>query len=190
MSARGSLWLPLVILMLLAALSYWIEQSVQLPDNGNGSERKDPEGIMENFDALRTDAAGQPHYRLTARTLRHYSGSKRTELESPRIVQLDPKIGEVSVVADKATVSSDGHEVDLRGNVHAVRAAHAGQSALSLKTAQVLVFPDRDLLRAPGAVEINDANLNVQASAMEFNYKQRVIKLTGRVHARYANAKR
>jgi len=188
-SARGSLWLPLAILLLLAALSYWIERSVQISDNGNGTERKDPEGIMENFDAMRTDATGQPHYRLTARKLKHYSGSKRTELESPRLVQLDPKTGEISVVAQQASVSSDGHEVDLRGNVQVLRAAREGQSALSLETERLLVFPERNLLSAPGPVDINDANFNVHASAMEFNSKLRVIKMTGRVKARYTYGK-
>jgi len=38
-------------------------------------------------------------------------------------------------------------------------------------------------------VEISDANLNVHAGAMEFNSKQRVIKLTGRVQARYTYGK-
>jgi lipopolysaccharide export system protein LptC len=77
------LWLPLAILLLLAALSYWIERSVQISDNGNGAERKDPEGIMENFDALSTDTAGRPHYRLTARKLKHYSDSKRADWSRP-----------------------------------------------------------------------------------------------------------
>jgi len=66
MIARGSLWLPLAILLLLAALSFWIERSVELPASDSPSARTDPEGIMENFDALRTDPAGNPHYRLSA----------------------------------------------------------------------------------------------------------------------------
>ena len=60
---------------------------------------------MENFDALRTDPAGKPHYRLSAKKLKHYSGSQRTELESPRFVQLDIEAGEVSVVAHNRPTS-------------------------------------------------------------------------------------
>ena len=56
---------------------------------------------------------------------------------------------------------------------------------MTLRTAQLLVFPERDLLRAPGAVDIRDATLAVRAGAMEYDARQRVIKLTGRVHARY-----
>ena len=189
MIERGSLWLPLSILLLLAALSFWIERSVQVTPNGSPTARTDPEGIMENFDALRTDAAGRPHYRLSARKLKHYSGSKLTELESPRFVQLDAQAGEVSAVARQATVSPDGNEVDLHGDVSVLRAARPGQSAMSLRTARLLVFPERDLLRAPGAVDIRDNTLTLRAGAMEYDARQRVIKLTGRVQARYISGR-
>ncbi|MBU1395349.1 MAG: LPS export ABC transporter periplasmic protein LptC [Gammaproteobacteria bacterium] len=185
MITRGSLWLPLAILLLLAALSFWIERSVQLTATGSDAAQTNPEGIMENFDALRTDPTGKPHYRLSAKKLKHYSGSKRTELESPRFVQLDVEAGEVSAVARQATVSPDGDEVELLDDVFVERAARPGQSAMTLRTERLLVFPERDLLRAPGAVEILDATLAVRAGAMEYDAGQRLIKLTGRVHARY-----
>ena len=189
MITRGSLWLPLAILMLLAALSFWIEQSVQLTADGGAAAQTDPEGIMENFDALRTDPAGRPHYRLSAKKLKHYSGSKRTELESPRFVQLDVEAGEVSAVARQATVSADGNEVELLGRVIVDRAARPGQSAMTLRTERLLVFPENDRLRAPGAVEVVDATLNVRAGAMDYDIEKRLIKLTGRVQARYISQK-
>lgn len=189
MIGRGSLWLPLAILLLLAGLSFWIERSVQLEASRNGPAHTDPEGIMENFNALRTDAAGQPHYRLSARRLKHYSNSKLTEMESPHFVQLGAQSGEVDVVAQEATVSADGNEVDLRGEVEVLRAAHAGQSAMSLRTARLIVFPERDFMRAPGAVAIRDAVLDVRAGAMEYDAAKGVIKLTGRVKARYLSGK-
>lgn len=189
MITRGSLWLPMAILLLLAALSFWIEQSVRVTPDGGEAAQTDPEGIMENFDALRTDPAGRPHYRLSAKKLKHYSGSKRTELESPRFVQLDPEAGEVTVVARQAKVSPDGNEVELLGRVVVDRAARPGQSAMTLRTERLLVFPEHDRLRAPGAVEILDATLNVRAGAMDYDIGKRLIKLTGRVQTRYVSQK-
>jgi len=189
MISRGPLWLPLAILLLLAALSFWIEQAVQRPSNGTLAKQSDPEGIMEHFNALRTDSEGKPHYRLTAQRLKHYTGSKLTELDSPRFVQMDAEAGEVSAVAVEATVSPNGNEVDLRGGVIVERAARPGQSVMTLRTERLLVYPDRDQLRAPGAVEIVDATMQVRAGAMEYDAKQRVIKLTGRVHARFISGK-
>ncbi len=108
MITRGSLWLPLAILLLLAALSFWIERSVQLTETGSEASQTDPEGIMENFDALRTDPAGKPHYRLSAKKLKHYSGSRRTELESPPSSNSTPKPasecrGKAATVSSTAT---------------------------------------------------------------------------------------
>lgn len=185
MIERGSLWLPLAILLVLAGLSFWIERAVQLPASGTGTERADPEGIMEDFSALRTDPEGRPQYRLSARRLRHYSNSRLTELEDPRFAQLDAKTGEISAQAKQATVSPDGKEVELVGQVKLARQARPGQSALSLTTSRLLVFPDQHLLRAPGSVEIRDATLTVTAGAMEYRTDRRLIKLTGRVKARY-----
>lgn len=185
MIARGSLWLPLAILLVLAGLSFWIERSVQLPANGKQAAHSDPEGIMENFDALRTDPAGNPQYRLSAKRLKHYSGSKLTEMESPRFVQLDAQAGEVSAVAREATISPNGDTVDLRGDVRVERAARTGQSLMRLRTSQLIVYPERNLLRAPAAVELQDKNLNLRAGAMEYHAERRIIKLTGRVKARY-----
>jgi lipopolysaccharide export system protein LptC len=189
MIARGSLWLPLAILVALAGLSFWIERTVQLPANGSQADGSDPEGIMENFDALRTDPAGHPQYRLSAKRLRHYSGSKLTEMESPRFVQLDPRAGELRAAANLATISADGNEVDLRGDVRMTRAARVGQPLMTLRTARLLVYPDRELLRAPGTVEIQDRMLSLRAGAMEYNARNRIVKLTGRVKARYISGK-
>lgn len=190
MIERGSLWLPLAILLLLAALSFWIERLVEFPANGSASKaRVDPEGIMENFNALRTDAEGKPQYRLSAKTLRHYSNSKFTELESPHFTQLDAQTGDVSAVSSQATVSPDGNEVDLHGNVVVERAARAGQSLMTLRSARLLVFPEHNLLRSPGPVEIHDATLDLSADAMTYDAKLRILKLTGRVRARYLSGK-
>ncbi|MCA1977820.1 MAG: LPS export ABC transporter periplasmic protein LptC [Thiobacillus sp.] len=182
---RGSLWLPLVILLVLAGLSFWIERSVQAPGTDTTSDKVDPEGIMEDFDALRTDALGNPEFRLSAARLKHYTGSKRTELESPRFIQIDKQAGELSAAARAATVSPDGNEVDLFGDVRVMREARPGQSAMTLTTARLLVYPERKLLRAPGAVEVTDKTMALHAGAMEYRAGPRIVKLTGRVKARY-----
>jgi lipopolysaccharide export system protein LptC len=189
MSARGSLWLPLVILLLLTGLSYWIEHVVQQPVSTGQAAKTNPEGIMENFDALRTDPAGNPQYRLSAKRLKHYSGSKRTEMESPRFTQLNAQTGEISATAKQATVSPDGDEIDLHDEVRIVRAAQPGQSVMTLRTARLLVYPERNLLHAPGTVEVHDDTMELRAGAMEYNANQRIIKLSGRVNTRYLSGR-
>lgn len=189
MSARGSLWLPLVVLLLLAGLGYWIERVVQAPADTRQTTRSSPEGIMENFEALRTDLAGHPQYRLSAKRLKHYTGTKRTEMESPHFVLLSVQTGEIDTTARQATVSPEGDEVDLQGDVVVVRAAQPGQSVMTLRTARLLAFPDHNLLRAPGKIDVHDDIMDLHAGAMEYNANKRTIELSGRVKARYFSRK-
>lgn len=190
MIARGPLWLPLAILLLLAALSFWIERAVRMPTNGETSIKIEPEGIMENFDALRTDPEGHPQYRLSAKMLKHYSGNKRTEMDTPRFVHVDPSAGDVRADAARATVSPEGDEVDLQEHVVLVRAARPGQTAMTLRTDRLLVFPERDLLHSPGPISLDDGTLTAKAGAMEYDAKRRLVKLSGRVSARFQPVKR
>jgi lipopolysaccharide export system protein LptC len=185
MTARGPLWLPLAILLLLAALSSWIERAVRAPTGTDAAASIEPEGIMENFHALRTTPDGRPQYRLSAQTLKHYSGSKRSEMEAPRFAQLDPSAGDVQAEAMHATVSPDGDEIDLRGKVVIIRAARAGQAAMTLRTEHLLVYPQRDLLHAPGAVSLDDGTVAARAGTMKYDAKRRVVELSGRVKARF-----
>ena len=133
MSARGSLWLPLAILLLLAGLSFWIEQSVQLTSSASASAKTDPEGIMENFEALRTDPAGHPQYRLSAKRLKHYTGSKLTEMESPRFTQLDAQAGDVTPRPSRQPFQPMARKSICAATSSVVRAAKPGQSAMTLR---------------------------------------------------------
>lgn len=187
MIERGSLWLPLAILLLLAGLSFWIERAIQLAPESPGSAQSDPEGIMENFNALRTNLEGRQQYRLTAQRLKHYSDSKLTEMEMPRFTHFDTSQGDVTASSRQATVSPDGEEIDLTDDVVVVRSANTGTDSMILRTARLLVFPERNLLRAPGSVDVSDRTLSVRAGAMEYQTDLRIVKLTGRVKARYSS---
>ena len=188
MISRGSAWLPLAILLVLAGLSFWIESMVRLPANGAKGGRAEPESIIENFEAIRTNAEGNPQYQLSARKLRHYSGSSLTEMEHPQFVHLGYQGSELRAISDLATVSTDGKEVDLRGNVQIVRAATSEMADMMLKTAHLKIYLEQDRLSSPGAVEISDNLMVARAGSMDYDTKTRVIKLTGRVKARYDHA--
>jgi len=185
MIERGTLWLPLAILLVLAVLSFWIQRLVQLPAGVPLGAHAAPEGIMEDFRALRTDAQGRPLHRLSAQRFKHYTGSKLTVLEAPRFTQYDSQRGEIDASSQRATVSKDGELIDLTGNVRVTWQTTPGRPATVLTSARLKVFPDERLLRSPGRIEFSDPALHLVAGAMEYRTDLRTIKLTGRVKARY-----
>jgi lipopolysaccharide export system protein LptC len=189
MIGRGSLWLPFALLLLLAGLSFWLERTVQGPGNGAKTDSAEPESIVENFEALRTDKQGRPQFRLSARTLWHFSSDRPAELETPRFVHITQESGDMIATSHRATVSNDGKEITLLGRVNILRIASPGQPALNLDTERLLVFPESETMRAPGPVAMRGSGLNARGSAMELDAKRRVIKLAGRVRAQYQHAK-
>ena len=60
---------------------------------------------------------------------------------------------------------------------------------MTLRTARLLAYPERNLLRAPGTVDIHDDTMDLRAGAMEYRANQHTIELTGRVKARYISRK-
>ena len=190
MIGRSSLWLPLALLVFLAAISFWLSYTVQGSGKVSKLHASDPETIVENFSAIRTDPQGRLKERLSARKLTHFSGSKLSELDAPHLVQITPGAANITAVSERATISHDNKEVTMEKNVQITRAATAQESALTLTTQRLLVYSERDLLRAPGAVNIIGPGLKLRAASMEVQSKQRIIKLSGRVKALYQNAPR
>ena len=77
----------------------------------------------------------------------------------------------------------------MENNVRVTRAATPQNAALQVTTQRLLVYPKRELLRAPGPVNVQGPGLNLRAGRMEVQSKQRIIKFSGRVKALYQNAK-
>ena len=188
MMGRTSLWLPLVLLLFLAGVSAWLNYTVHGPQ-GKQKRESVPETIVENFESVRTDAAGRLKERLSANKLTHYSGSKLSVLEAPHLTQIARDAANLVAVSEHATISHDSEEVTMENNVRVTRAATPQNAALQLTTQRLLVYPKRDLLRAPGVVHVEGAGLNLTAGRMEVQSTQRIIKFSGRVKALYQNAK-
>jgi lipopolysaccharide export system protein LptC len=190
MIGRNSLWLPFTLLLFLAGISFWLNYTVQGPGSGNARHDSDPEAIVENFEAVRTDPQGRIKERLSGRKLTHFSGSKLSELEAPHLVQISPTVANMTAVSEHATISHDSNEVSMENNVRVTRAGATPESALTLTTQHLLVYPDQDLLRAPGRVDVKGPGLVLNAARMEVQSTRRIIKFSGRVKALYQNAKR
>lgn len=187
---RNAMWLPLVILALLAALSFWIEQSIQEGGNSLKNNGKEPDSIIENFKASSTDEAGIPRYRLTASKLSHYPANDVTLLEKPQFTHLHAKQGEMVVSSNRAQVSAKGEEVIFTDNVSLRRLSPENREALSLKSQTLKVLPDKEQILATHPVTITAPGLHVTANGMQLFGKTRILKLKGRVQAEFKNAPR
>jgi len=113
---------PLLLMLSLAALSFWLERTVREEEGAHPSLRRhDPDYIVDVLNHTRFDEKGAVESTLAAAKMLHYPDDDTTDLVAPRVVQTKPGEPRVTVTADRGTLSQNGEEVFLYGNVLMVR---------------------------------------------------------------------
>ncbi len=190
-ASRARYWLPLLPLLGMLAVTYWLNQQVQpesaQPDNG---ERHDPDAIVENFSAIKLNEQGVPRFVMAAKKMQHYPDDDSTTLEVPRLTTLSADRPAIHTIAKRGIVSSRGDEVFLHGDVEVLREASAQQDELTLHTEYLHVIPDLDLANTDRAVTITDARNTVHAIGLEMDNKARTLKLLSQVKSEHIPARK
>ena len=186
MKTRTNTVFSLALAAGLAALSMWLERMVQAPAVGQpNSLEHDPDFIVERFTATNLDKAGRPESRLSARRMTHYPDDETTELEEPRLVQFREQGPPVRISAERGTVTKDGEEVRLYGNVLVVREGTKGRPELQMETTFLQVLPKQDIARTPEAVVITEGASRLTGVGMDYNTKTRQLELKARVNGTF-----
>lgn len=190
MMDRITAWFPIMTLVLLAAVTVWLDRQVQPPEGPrDGTARHDPDYMIENIAATRIGADGNPRYTLSARRVTHYPDDDSTHLDAPRLVRFAPDQGPVTMSSRTALVSSNGADVYLMDDVKVVRAPYAKHSELVLETPYLHIVPDDDVAQTDKPVKIHDANTLISAVGLEFNNATRILKLLSHVRGTYDKRK-
>lgn len=190
MNDRTAIWFPIGLMLLLAAVTYWLARTVEHPQPGpEGAARHDPDYIVENFSATQLGQDGTPSYVLSATKMTHYPDDDSTQLEQPDLTELRKGQAPLQARAERGLVSHEGKEVTLIGKVWVSRQAVADRSALTLTTDWLRVLPDRGIASTNRPVTITDAHTIVTAVGLEWNNHTGVLKLLSRVKGRYEKAK-
>lgn len=189
-SERLAAWFPLLLLLMLAGLTYWLNHAAQ-PHSGPGEARvrHDPDYIIENFSATRTGENGAPRYVLSARKMLHYPDDDSTHLDLPRFVHTEPDKPPLRINASRGVLSSNGENAFFMGDVRVVREANASQSEVVVSTTFLHLIPDQDIAKTDRPVTITDANTIINAIGLELNNETRIIKLLSQVKGHYQKPK-
>lgn len=190
-ASRARYWLPLVPLLGLLGVTYWLNQQVQPePAKPDSRKRHDPDAIMENFSAVKLNEQGSPRLIMAANKMQHYPDDDSTTLEVPRLTSLSADRPAVHAVARHGTVSSQGDEVFLHEEVEVLREASAEREELTLHTEYLHIVPDLDRANTDRAVTIVDAHNTVHAIGLEMDNNARSLKLLSQVRSEHVPAKK
>jgi len=190
-SSRVRYWLPLLPVLGLLAVTYWLNQQVQQevakPD---ANKRHDPDAVMENFSAVKMNQQGVPRFIVTAKKMLHYPDDDSTVLDTPRLTTLTAGRPPIHTFAQRGVVSTKGDEVFLYDNVNVVREASADQEELTLLTEYLHIIPEKDLANTDRAVTIVDAHNTTHAIGLEMDNNARTLKLLAQVRSEHVPIKK
>ena len=178
---------PLLLMLALAALTFWLERTVREEEGVHPSLRRhDPDYVVENLNHTRFDAMGAVESTLAAAKMIHYPDDDSTDLVAPRVVQTKPNEPRVTLTADRGALSQDGEEVFLYGNVLVVREAEADRSETRMRTSFMHVVRAHSVIRTDRDVVITEEDRVLSGRGMEYHNDSRQLFLRERVRGRFA----
>ncbi len=179
--------LPIALMLFLALLTLWINQTVQEEIAQSSSlNRHDPDYMLYNFVSTRTDATGHVKYVLAASEMRHYPESDQTELERPRLTQFGQNMPYTQIYGQRGKVSGNGEQVEFTNKVNVIRQATAEKGEMQLQTEKLIIEPNKDIAYTDLPVVIRQQPATViRGTGMHADKRANTIELYNRVHVHY-----
>ncbi len=191
MITRTAIFFPLVLTAAMAFITFWIYQTVDEDSQKiDGSNRHDPDYMMNNFVTTQMDESGKLRYILAANEMIHYPDDDSTVLQRPRFTQFTTGKPYTKIEGLRANVSSDGEEIEVLDNVVVIRQAFKEKGEMQMLTDKLIIYPNKDLAKTDAPVVITQAPKTViHATGMIYDKKKQTVQLFKRVKAHYEKPK-
>ena len=179
MNNRATSTLPLIMLLLLAALTFWLSQVIQ-GHAPNGPLRHDPDYWAERLEMRRFDSNGKLQNTLVAEKLLHYADDDTTVVTEPHLTyHRQPPL---EIFARMAYIGRDGKEVDLVDDVQVIRhGATVDAPPTVLETRSLKVFPDEEKGSTNDTVKITKGSSVIRGTGLETDNRTGITVMRGRV---------
>jgi lipopolysaccharide export system protein LptC len=188
MPLKFSFTLPLVVLMFIALISFWIENYVQLPKLSAPSKVKlhQPDYFMENFVTRKTDKHGQLKSMLAATKLEHFYDDDSIHIERPRFSEFSGSAISNQIEAQKGLISAGGEVAEFFDHVIATRPKSNKSEAMSLQTQYLKILPNKNIATTPQFVRITQGDSSyMTGTGMTYNSETRDLSLNKNVRIHY-----
>lgn len=181
---------PLVLLGLLAALSFWLSYSADLPEpRRDGKQRHDPDTFVENFQVRKLGTDGSLQYRLTAPLMQHFPDDDSSLLSEPRLTHYRVDAPSMVLAGRNGHVSSGGETVFFWDDVVATRAATPEHPAMVARMPDLTIQPDAGTAFTDSPVEITQGTSWTRGVGMHLDNNASVLVLKSQVTGTYHRPK-
>jgi lipopolysaccharide export system protein LptC len=181
---------PIIILSVLATLTFWLQSAINTgTDKHSGKLRHDPDAVAENFVVRRFDESGLVKYRLTGPYLVHYPDDDSSEIKSPTLISYRPNAPQVSITSNFAKVTSKGEIAYLWDDVRIIRAATAEHPELLARSPDLTVQTDAGFAFTNSPVEITQGQSWITGVGAQIDNNNSTFVLQSQVKGQYIRPK-
>jgi lipopolysaccharide export system protein LptC len=182
---------PLLLMLALAGLTFWLERTVREEEGVHPSLRRhDPDYVVDNLTHTRFNLQGLVESTLTAAKMLHYPDDDSTDLVAPHVVQTKPNEPRVTLSADRGALSQDGEEVFLYDNVLIVREGGPDRSETRMTTSFMHVVQAQSVFRTDRDIVITEEDRVISGRGMEYRNDTKEMFLRERVRGRFEPKKK
>jgi lipopolysaccharide export system protein LptC len=185
---RLSLYLPVLLMGVLAMATYWLVRSTPIagfPETVTAAQHV-PDYFMRKFAVKTFDATGKLKSEVAGGEARHFPDTDTLEIDQAIIRSFDAAGRLTTATARMAITNGDASEVQLVGSAQVVRApvldsAGKEQPAMMFRGEYLHAFMDTERVTSHKPVELTRGQDRFIADTMDFDNRERVMLLNGRV---------
>ena len=161
---------PLIVLVVLALLTVWLDRITHPPEHAkDGDMYRNPDYIVEDLSGIRMEYDQEIHRKFTAHQLFHYLNDNVTQMEQVSFISTQPEKPPIYLQANRAEVRNKGENIFLRENVTAIRGTD--------------LIPHQSLVKTDQPVVISRMNTTIHGIGLELNNETGIIQLLQQVKA-------
>ena len=183
---RMSLYLPVVLMGVLALGTYWLVRSTPefAPPEAPRPPVHEPDYFMKKFSVRAFDVNGRLKSEVSGVEGKHYPDTDLLEIEGARIRSINAQGQLTTATANQAVTNADGSEVTLIGNARVVREAGSGKidaPRMEFRGEYLHAILKTERVRSHKPVTLIRGKDTFVADSMEFDNLSQVLVLRGRV---------
>lgn len=181
----GSL-LPMLTVLVLAALSLWLKDVSHLSDPFDmRGFRHEPGTIIEDLRLTSVSRQSSTTQVLTAQRMTHFLDDDTLRLAEPRYNRLQAGGARMQITSRRGLVSEDRDNFYFLDGVRLQREAGHGGAPLVLTTEYLRVMLAADRVRTEKPVHVQQGRSRIDAQGMEADGQSRTMNFAGPVRSVY-----
>ena len=181
---------PLMLMLALALLTFWLERTVREEAVHPSLRRHDPDYVIDKFRRVSYDASGAIESTLSARKMVHYPDDDSTELSDPRVVETKRDKPRTTISALRGALSQNGEEIFLYDEVRLLREATRARPEVRIETDALHFVRPRSLVRSESDVRVLEDRRTLSGRGLEYDLDAGRMALHERVRAQFEPRKK